>query len=68
MVIVGSCILIIFRRMEFISIGQREVREEISVLILLANLGRSIELKSFYVICLSLIFVHFRFIENSTIK
>ena len=67
-VFVSAFILIIFRRMEFRSTGKREVEEEISVLILFTNLGRSIDLKSLYVIRFRLIFVNFRFIENSIIK
>ena len=67
-VFVGACILIIFRRMKFRSTGQREVEEEISVLIFFTNLGRSIDLKSLYVIRFRLIFENFRFIENSIIK
>ena len=67
-VFAGTCILIIFRRVEFRSTGQREVEEEISVLILFTNLGLSIDLKSLYVIRFRLIFVNFRCIENSIIK
>ena len=67
-VFVGACILIIFRRVEFRSTGQREVEEEISVFIFFTNLGRSIDLKSLYVIRFRLIFVNFRFIEKSIIK
>ena len=57
--------------MEFRSTGQREVREYIAVLILLTKLGGSIDLNYIYmftIIRFSLIFVNFRFIENSTIK
>ena len=67
-VFVGACILIIFRRVEFRSTGQREVEEEISVFILFTNIGSSIDLKSLYVIRVRLIFVNLRFIENSIIK
>ena len=67
-VFVGACILIIFRRVDFRSTGQREIEKEISVFILFTNPGNSINLKSLYVIRFRLIFVNFSFIENSIIQ
>ena len=46
--------------MEFSSIRQREVGEEISVLIFLTNICRSIDFKSLYIKRFHLIFVNFR--------